>query len=321
MIKLSVLIVSACLTASAATFTHRFEKVPHASLNCHEVASGLMQLFKTQTGNATGFVACVKDDGKFSDYELTYSAEERLPFATTDVATVYLTGLYSESKACEEALERATRQFENNTKLKAFLAYCEADFNSMNPRWSPLIFAFGVAEKRYWISGYNYFATPYKFDPTAFSAQVKVALEKNGAEFAGGVAAPSFGYGEMAIHYYGKSKVPFELLELSRSPKIEQCLENLDRLNAALNQHLVERVTTYCGQTSLGGGFELTTLFAGRVSASKRVSVESYEKLELCEMDRERLLEVYKKSGDSKIIEGFCHRENSTFNIVFVRSN
>lgn len=315
-----LILLTGCFTLTslfAGTYDLNFKSVPKTEESCHAQAKTLTELFRAQTGNATGTVTCTADNEPLANFQLSYEAPFTLPSVSTESFGVYPQGLYGSLEKCNAAIPSKTDLFVTATSLKPFINYCKPD-GIDNGRFRHFILGFGESKIQYHVVGYNYFSVPKKFDTPSFVESLKKNLSSVGAIYAGVTSLGSLGYGTMGIHYYGPERINFQLVEYTKNAKEEECEEHRARLNSYPAVQENAPVISYCGHVHVGEAWELTTLFMGGEPFKRRIAAEKFGSNADCEADRERLTSFYQEQVDKKIFGGFCTRDEGRIQLLFL---
>lgn len=312
-------LVLTSLNAFCTTFRKEFSGVPKTTESCHTQAKGLTQAFIAQTGNPSGAITCQNDHETTADFLLSYESDKKIPEVSTETLQgVYSLGVYAKKEKCEEMFTAQKQLYEEATGLRTILSYCKQD--SIYKDWYHYFLGFGEGKNQYYSVGYHYFSLPKKFDSALFVANLKESLASVGAYYSSVRSQSSLAYGTMIIHYYGKKRIDFELVEYTKNKNEEECEDHLRRFQDYQEIQKNQPILAYCGAVKVGGYWELTVLFRDGEPVGRRQSVEKFKSFDECASDQERLVKFYQTEVDAKIFAGFCSIDDDRYHRLVLLS-
>lgn len=296
------------LASFAMEFKYTLKNYPVQPSGCHETAAEIGTRFQQATGIATLTSRCLDDSADGYRIEVTYEAEQPAALVSTYTPRGGITplGRYATKATCEAALAEETKLFEEETTLKALLAYCAIDgVDSEKVKWFPRIDAFGQAKRAPQMGYYHYFAIPKGMDGKQIREKIFAGLTQRGLRPIAVVFRSRLAYGEAAVHYYGSRGEKFAMVEPTRTPTIEICLAQNQELQNAFVGAANPPLVSYCGN-ALVGGSELDVLFLEPLQIDLRPSAERFKTFAECEAQRPALITYYKEKLKRPVRLGLC---------------
>lgn len=324
-------IVSSANAMGAKVFHHKMWGIaPVDGLSCDEYAwqaGERLADYVSSVPQGSGFVKVV-DSSCFNDLgggngtwnvDIAYESEsplEKVSTTSNSSSVMYLPG-YKTAEECEAALVNEQPFFENKTGLNVFAAWCR---RASYPRWELNIEAFGQAVLRPYLSGTTIFGKIVNHDIDSFSAVIRERFAARNAEITQLELAPAFAYQELRIRYYGSDQLRMVENVVVKTATGEQCLDQLQRLDANLQTNGVKTYGTFCTTGTPGTAFELMSLTEKTESIRLSHPEETFEDFSACYAQRDAIAELYRTRYRRNVIDAVCgyNRDAKAYKVVVV---
>lgn len=305
-------------------FTFSLEGFPKQERDCFLQTQAISSMFEIETKTKVLHVECAKETETGYDFTIEYEAPSKLNFTTTDyvVSGVYPRGRYKEYKQCEENLNQQIELFQNATGLKPMFSYCKKEDNLMSKPWEIIIIAKGNSAIQPKLDGFLLFTSPQKITLEEIFNSLKTALAQKGAVLADLIFHARFPMAEASVHYFSEKRIQFSIEEVTKVPKLEICLTQVEEVSHWFDNQTSKPFTIYCGGPNFGE-YELNIGSIDTPAFSLKSSVEKFGTFDECESNKTEVLKHYSGSTQKIILGGLCSRDVDThkYNVIILRQH
>lgn len=255
------------LSATAADlkdFKYRLPGFPKLKADCNLLAGELADKLKAAVKVDVDVALCTKETTDGYDIEIRYRAEAPLPRLSTWPLTVgYLHGRYTKKEDCQAKLPGDIEIFQTQTGVPAIFAYCRKEGVTDDRDWGIQIEGFGEAKRDYRMGAFQIFALPK--DPAAIKMRDRIQTDLDGkmSKFVDIRVASHGPYADIIVHYYADAQRKFEMYDSLRMQREEECQAQVTEFNTAFVASPIPPAFSYCARTTVGGGWEIDSLFIG----------------------------------------------------------
>jgi len=296
------------LSFAAHETTYEIKQYPKDSGDCHTVARDLGVKFQQITGAEVSSAVCALITDKGYNLQITYKPIDGMSFVSTYASSSTLddAGGFKTDAECRQALPAETAHFAQATSLTPVVSYCSFEPYDHDYPWGPRIEAFGDTKVKPYRAGSYVFGQVQGYSLKTFTTAIVENLLKQGIDARWARHRSSIGYGRLSVFYYGENRISFNDVTVVKVAKPEQCNATLGQLSEVLAQYKPLPAVTFCAAQSVGGYYELMTIFPDARSLKFSQAAEGYNTYELCQADRARLINFYKNDLKRPVVAGYC---------------
>ncbi|MEY4630499.1 MAG: hypothetical protein RIQ81_619 [Pseudomonadota bacterium] len=338
MIAISATAMAALAVANAAFAgeetqgSYRLRDIPaQEGQSCEEFAMNLGQQLKDYVGGSiAGFdvleTRCFQDISTMPapknawNVEITYAGDAQLKrVSTNDTGVSMFQPAYKDRESCEAGMAAEIPQFERQTGLTKFFAYCTAP-RYTSDGWEVSIEAFGTPRNRPFSDNLPVFGKIVGHTWESFTAMLSAGLAKFGFELAQAEMSSKLAFAEVVFRYYGDRSLSPHGHEVAYIPTPEQCLAEVTRVQTALDQAGFKTLGVFCWGDRVQGLTQLEIATDGDRALRLAQPETTYETWEVCEASREGVADNYRNRYKHNVIAALCNYDwkNKYFNVTLV---
>ena len=317
-----VVITTLSKLSLGSVFTYKLEGYPKEISSCYAQTKMIGEKFQTATKTNVIHTECTKETETGFDFVIEYEAATKLDFTSTDYrfGGVYQKGRYEKIEDCQTNLPKQAEIFRTATGLEPMFSFCtNSGLSSVKP-WEVIITAPGKSAMQPELGGFMVFTQPQKVTYSEIFNGLETALKRYDAVLADLVFSSKFPMGEASIHYFAKDHFSFSLEHVTKIPKIEQCVEQVEEAKSWFKDSQNPPFAIYCGGPEFGE-FEVNVGVVERASFTHQNSVEKFKSFDECQQNRAEVISHYSGSSLHKTLGGLCSRdsEDHSFHVVIFK--
>lgn len=303
-------------------FSYTIEGYPKEATNCHTQSKSLGDQFELATKAKVLHTECTKETETGFDFIIEYESTTKLEFTSTDYrfGGVYQKGRHEKLEDCVNNLPKQTEIFQKATGLTPMLGYCTHSGLSSGKPWEIIITAPGKSVVQPELGGFMVFTQPQKVTYAEIFDGLKSALERYNSILADLIFTSAFPMGEASIHYFSKDHLNFSLEHVTKVPKIEQCISQVEEAKSWFKNSSNPPFAIYCGGPEFGE-FELNLGVVERAFFTHQKSIEKFKTFDECQENRTEVVSHYSGSSLHQTLGGLCSRdfEDNNFHVVIFK--
>ncbi|MFM8269089.1 MAG: hypothetical protein ACKN9V_02785 [Pseudomonadota bacterium] len=286
--------------------------------NCHFQARALAERFSNLTGlPASG--TCQNIDAKGNDIVIRYQAEEPLNVVSSlpDLDFPGSGYEFSSQAECEAEIQKEQTVFQEVMGKAPLLAFCRFKENYYGlRRWALVLEGFSNSKTRLAWSSSLIPGRPSDRQIARIKSAVKEKLNRPGVNIRFVfVQEDERGHLRLTIQYYGDYHEQLKGFSLSGVDSLEACGQGLHDFNA-MEKTVPQFVTVSdCFNNPYRRGADLFVVVDVLRWFKFQQSAESFASYDQCRIEKDRLVEFYKKEVAPSVLEGFCTEWGSHWKI------
>lgn len=288
--------------------TYDIKQYPKDAGDCHQVARELGVKFQQVTGAEVISSVCSLITTKGHNIRITYRALEGMQVVSTynTFSSLDDAGGFKTEAECRATLAEETAHFAQATSLTPVVSYCVSEEYEHDFPWGQRIEAFGETKVKPYRAGMYLFGQVQGYSLGTFSKTIVENLLAQGIDARWVRHRSSIGYGRLSVFYYGENRMLLDDVTVAKVSKKEQCASALSELTGILQSYKPLPAISFCAAESVGGYYELMTVFPDHRSLHFESAAEGYPKYEQCQADRARLIAFYQNDLKRPVVAGYC---------------
>jgi hypothetical protein len=298
------------LPAFGGTFRYKIDRYPAVG-DCHQIASELGERFERLAGLRPDLAICSDITREAFSFEITYTAEQRLPVVSTvKELSLAQSGAYSTLAACEAVRAAETEHFQDATGLEPMVSYCQLFRLGGEVSYDLRIDGIGEAQREPFHTHTLIFDRPVDIDLSQFLRGVKDVLSERGVDVRYATFVSGGPYALLDVLYYAEEKFELDSPELASLDSKQQCLEQLGFAQASAPRRGEDPVALYCA-SSLIGRYYVIGLFRDLQRPFEQLSAERFESYAQCSSQRLALVDAYNQRLGDRVAAGLCTKDEN----------
>ncbi len=276
--------------------------------DCHQVAKEIGVHFQEVTGLEVIESLCTLIGKTGNTIRVTYRAHAVVPHVSTNSLDSSLDerGGFKTEADCKAALGAEVEHFARATGLTPVVNYCSFEEYDRDYPWAVQMDAFGEAKQSPRHAGAYIFGSVLGYSQKSFTEMITANLLSQGVDARWARFRSSVGYGRLTVFYYAPSRVTLDDVTVTKVTEKEKCLGSIQELEAILSKYQPLPVVSFCAAESVGGYYELISIFPFNRSLKFSPSAELYATYDKCQADRGRLVQYYQTELKRPVVGGFC---------------
>jgi hypothetical protein len=296
--------------------TYRLYGYPATRSGCAAEAAALGRRIAQTTGVTIFRTACDTDWGDSYTLAVSYLSDAPLTEVTIADPGAWNQASYPSAAACYADLESQVAQFTQATGLTPHSSFCYGGELAIR--------AFGQPAALPLFFGQTIYGYP-QVDSARFAASVRANARAAGVDvFKTALTHAVYAESYLSLGYYATALQPLETHQDLVFGSVDLCQRHIPYVESLLRAAGERILGTLCSRIELSYGARLYSFTSTREGAvrTERARLE-YATYAECFADRERVLDVYRGSGEGEVLGGVCATEELARGydvVVFLRA-